>query len=649
MRTILSTALVAAFCLAALMAAHGLAAPTPEQLKSVQSAEEAMARAAKAFSAGQYKEAGAAVEEAQKHVSDLKDARDLQKQVARIVPRLKKAHALLELEGISLPPLDLPETADNVKPKATSKTAPKKGSKTDKSAAVAVVSFTKQIAPVLVAKCGRCHVNQTRGGVSMASYEALKRGSQTAGEIVSAGKPDGSRIVEVIESGDMPRGGGKVAADELATLKKWIAEGAKFDGSNPSEPLGRLVPNVMQEETPRLQVVAATGRESVQFARDVAPLLVKNCFDCHGPGRQDGGQLSMETFSGLLRGGQSGAAIAPGKPEESLIVKKLTGTAGARMPLRRNPLADSEIAKIEKWIAEGARFDGPDANQSLSFLVDVVKATMATHEELAKQREGRVREYWRLALPDDEPKVKETPNFFLIGNVSEEVLGKIGQVAETQATAVAKIFRAPSDRPMVKGKTTLVIVKDTLDYHEWWRMVEKRNDPPAVRGHFKYNVVDAYGCIVPPVQTEYSLTALVTEQIAGIYVGSVSATVPGWFAEGSAQLIASRVEPRDSRVRQWNDQLPEALSGGWQPDGFLAGNLPLEQRKAIAYGFAKALGENMGKYNALLTAIGQGENFDQAFAKAFGAPPKEALVAWSGKSTTPQPNYGRGPMRRGRQ
>jgi mono/diheme cytochrome c family protein len=650
MRTILSVALVASFSLAALIASRGVAAPTAEQIKSVQLADEAMARASKAFTAGQFKEAGAAVEEAQKYVSSLRDVRDVQKPLARIVPRLRKAHALLELEGVSLPPLDLPGAANGeIKPKATGKTVPKKGTKTDRSAAVAAVSFTKQIAPVLVAKCGRCHVSQTRGGISMASYDALKRGSQTAGEIVSAGKPDGSRIVEVIESGDMPRGGGMVAADELLTLKKWIAEGAKFDGANPSEPLGRLVPNVMQEEAPQLQVVSATGRESVQFAKDVASILVKNCFDCHGPGRQDGGQLSMETFSGLLRGGQSGAAISPGKPDESLIVKKVKGTAGARMPLRRNPLPDSDIAKIEKWIAEGARFDGQDANQSLSFLVDVVQATLATHEELAQQRAERAREYWRLALPDDEPKTKESRNFFLMGNVDEEALNKLAQAAEAQATAVAKIFRGPTDRPLVKGKMTLIVLKDTLDYHEWWRMVEKRSDPPQVRGHFKYNVVDAYGCIVPPVQTEYSLTALLTEQIAGLYVANVSGTVPGWFAEGSARLIASRIEPRDSRVRQWNDQLPAAMASGWQPDGFLAGNLPLEQRTTIAYGFAKALGENMTKYNALLSALGQGQIFDQAFAKAYGAPPKDVLVAWSGKSAVPQPNNGRGPLRRGRQ
>ena len=130
MRTILSTGLVAALAAAALLASRGVAAPTPEQIKSIQSAEVAMARAAKAFSAREYKEAGDAVKEAQKHVSDLKDARDVQKQLARILPRLKKAHALLELEGVNLPPLELPEPADR---KADGKAAAKKGDKVDKT------------------------------------------------------------------------------------------------------------------------------------------------------------------------------------------------------------------------------------------------------------------------------------------------------------------------------------------------------------------------------------------------------------------------------------------------------------------------------------------------------------------------------------
>jgi len=56
------------------------------------------------------------------------------------------------------------------------------------------------------------------------------------------GKSNGSRLVEVIESGDMPRAGAKVTKPELAAISKWIDEGAKFDGSDPKALLTKLVP-----------------------------------------------------------------------------------------------------------------------------------------------------------------------------------------------------------------------------------------------------------------------------------------------------------------------------------------------------------------------------------------------------------------------
>ena len=55
--------------------------------------------------------------------------------------------------------------------------------------------------------------------------------------VVMPGDGKGSRIYEVIESGDMPRGGGKVDMAELTTLTKWIDQGAKFDGKDPTQTL----------------------------------------------------------------------------------------------------------------------------------------------------------------------------------------------------------------------------------------------------------------------------------------------------------------------------------------------------------------------------------------------------------------------------
>src|SRR6202011_5104454 len=74
------------------------------------------------------------------------------------------------------------------------------------------ISFTRQIPPMLVAKCGNVHVAAAKAQFSMAAFASLIRGSKS-GVVVLPGKGSGSRMIEVIESGDMPRGGGSVAKD----------------------------------------------------------------------------------------------------------------------------------------------------------------------------------------------------------------------------------------------------------------------------------------------------------------------------------------------------------------------------------------------------------------------------------------------------
>lgn len=94
------------------------------------------------------------------------------------------------------------------------------------------VSFTKEVAPIIAAKCGKCHVSNSKGGYGIQSYDALIKS-----ESVIAQDPDASNFVAVIESGEMPKGGLKVSDSELKTIKQWIAQGAKFDGDDKQKPL----------------------------------------------------------------------------------------------------------------------------------------------------------------------------------------------------------------------------------------------------------------------------------------------------------------------------------------------------------------------------------------------------------------------------
>ena len=94
------------------------------------------------------------------------------------------------------------------------------------------VSFTKEVAPIIIAKCGKCHVSNDKGGYGIESYNALIKSDSIAPQ-----DPDASNFIAVIESGEMPKGGLKVGSSELKTLKNWIAQGAKFDGDDEEKPL----------------------------------------------------------------------------------------------------------------------------------------------------------------------------------------------------------------------------------------------------------------------------------------------------------------------------------------------------------------------------------------------------------------------------
>src|SRR5206468_3944204 len=114
------------------------------------------------------------------------------------------------------------------------------------------------------------------------------------------------------------------------------------------------------------------------------------------------------------RGGDSGPPFKPGNAAESLIVRKLKGSAGKRMPLDKPALPNDVIAKFEKWITEGGKFDGPvNPGEKLERLVEVVKAQSMTHDETKKERETHANRVWKSTFPETAPEKIETKNFYV--------------------------------------------------------------------------------------------------------------------------------------------------------------------------------------------------------------------------------------------
>ncbi len=307
------------------------APPTAAQRASVRAAEAALRKAGNFFRAKRYRESGEAAEEALEKLAELPldDSPELASLVAPLEKQLDKARELLGAQGVTL------------------SRAKQSGGKSDGEEGI---SFSRQVAPLLVGKCGGCHVQRARGEFSMATFATLSKGPPS-GVVIMAGNAKGSRIIEVIESGDMPRGGGQLSEQELTLLKEWITAGAKFDGDDMATPLATLAASASPDApSPTPRVMPAGKDDAVQFARDVGPVLLARCVECHGE-RNPPANFSVNTFQRLLRGGTNGPGIVPGKSEESLLVKKLRGTAdGARMPQGRDPLPDETIALIAKWI-----------------------------------------------------------------------------------------------------------------------------------------------------------------------------------------------------------------------------------------------------------------------------------------------------------
>lgn len=100
----------------------------------------------------------------------------------------------------------------------------------------------------------------------------------------------------------------------------------------------------------------ATKDQSENEADEVArAILIKNCVRCHGPKRQEGG-LRLDRFEFAKLGGDSGAAVTPGKIQESLILKRVSDSGAGIMPPDGKTLSMEEIQNLTRWVERGANW-----------------------------------------------------------------------------------------------------------------------------------------------------------------------------------------------------------------------------------------------------------------------------------------------------
>ena len=95
----------------------------------------------------------------------------------------------------------------------------------------------------------------------------------------------------------------------------------------------------------------------VSFRDEVKPILEASCVKCHARGQSKGG-FSLETREQLLKGGDSGAAVVPGKSAQSYLVELVAGVDPDNvMPKKGSKLTSGQIGILRKWIDDGVPWD----------------------------------------------------------------------------------------------------------------------------------------------------------------------------------------------------------------------------------------------------------------------------------------------------
>lgn len=135
------------------------------------------------------------------------------------------------------------------------------------------------------------------------------------------------------------------------------------------------------------------------FESKIRPLLVDRCYDCHSADSGEvGGGLLLDSFAGIVAGGDSGPAVIPSDPEGSLLIRAVRNIDPHLQMPPDDPLDDHEVRDLLAWISDGAADPRTE---------DTVTAMRQRREEMLRE----AADFWSLRPLVDPPlPAVETPN-----------------------------------------------------------------------------------------------------------------------------------------------------------------------------------------------------------------------------------------------
>ena len=473
----------------------------------------------------------------------------------------------------------------------------------------AIVDFAKEIAPIFVSQCVRCHnAEDAKGGLRVDTYAGVMSGG-SAGKMIIAGNSNRSEIIErLMASGPamMPKGGRPLPEADVLKIVHWIDQGAKFAGEKDkllADLAGAYTPGTKTSEPPRVTetprktdrkpnrkmadkagknspaptIAQATGSEAVSFSRDIAPFMVNLCVGCHsggGRGVEKTG-FSMESIEALMKGGNGGPVVVAGSLEQS----RLWQLVGEQDPIKMPPgdgvlITKTNWRNLKTWILEGAKFDTNNPRASLRSLVPTEEEIAAkkygslSAAEFEKFRREQVDSLWKKAYPNIAPvQVDAGKDFLICGNVDEKRIKQVAQWAEEDQLSLRKFFHERNDGLLWRGRLAVFVLKERSEYEEFARTHDGVEDVPRdVHGHVKVNSAQEFAYVVlhdtsdDPSPATPPLRVTLTENMTQALLLRSKIRTPDWVGRGIGLVLASRKNPRAEYFRHITSLAPKLVS-----------------------------------------------------------------------------------------
>lgn len=392
---------------------------------------------------------------------------------------------------------------------------------------------------------------------------------------------------------------------------------------------------------------AAMQEEPVlNFAHDIAPILVGNCVNCHNAtDKARRNNLDLSTVQAMLAGGDNGPVVVASKPSESRMLLRVKGLDGPKMPPGDRELAPETIAKLERWIDEGAAIDpGIDVNTELSsYAPSPETIRRSALAELSREEADEVvkkagLERWAKATTG-EPSIQESGRVMLFSNLSDNRGNTLLKVLNAQVNDVGQLLGPPAE-PVLGGrmKLSVFLFEDRTTFAEFVRSVESREiDDDDIACANLGDDLPFLAAIGPAAEegqngVQRTLAGTLTEQLAAEATRRAG-NPPRWLTLGLGAYLAQRVEPKSPYYNRLRQNVLEVirLGGSIRAQELIGGQGDEAAIRALGFSMLEWVG---AVYRPTFTPfvramLADGSRFDDVIQQGYRAKRDEFLGAWA--------------------